>query len=64
MYAQGTNAAMDDFMGEMKCQLYVHIQKMVEKAVKGKVFFRRDIFKEKITEEEESQSLLANNVYD
>ena len=105
MYAQGTNAAMDDFMGEMKCQLYVHIQKMVEKEVslqlqkkgdkkeekkeeekeekkqmekevKGKVFFRRDIFKEKITveeesqsllantEEEESQSLLANNVYD
>ena len=33
MYAQGTNAAMDDFMGEMKCQLYVHIQKMVEKEV-------------------------------
>ena len=27
------NAAMDDFMGEIKCQLYVHIQKMVEKEV-------------------------------
>ena len=110
MYAEATNDAMDSFVGEMKCQFYEHIEKMVkkegslqlqtkmieeqekkaekkeekkeeeksvekeeEKEVSSKMqagpatnrlFFRRDIFKEKIIEEVESQSLLAKNDYD
>ena len=111
MYAQATNDAMDSFVGDMKCQLYVHIESMLEKEVslqlqakmseeqkkKGEkkeekkeeekevekeeekkevnsniqtgpatnqLFFRRNIFKEKIIKEEESQSLLANNDYE
>ena len=97
---------MDSFVGEMKCQFYEHIEKMVKKEVSlqlqtkmieeqekkaekkeekkeeeksvekevsskmqagpatNRLFFRRDIFKEKIIEEVESQSLLAKNDYD
>ena len=33
MYAQATNDAMDSFMGDMKCQLCVHIERMVKKEV-------------------------------
>ena len=27
MYAEATNDAMDSFVGDMKCQLYVHIER-------------------------------------
>ena len=85
MYAQATTDAMDSLMGDMKYQLCVHIERMVEKEVSlqlhvkmsdqqekkedkrkeereagGRLFFRRDIFKETVMQEE-SQSLLANN---
>ena len=97
MYAQATNDAMDSFVGDMKCQLYVHIERMLEKEVSlqlqakmsdeqkkkeeteeekeeqkevsgnmqngpaaNRLFYRRDIFKETVMEEE-SKSLLANN---
>ena len=33
MYAEATNDAMDSFVGEMKCQFYEHIEKMVKKEV-------------------------------
>ena len=102
MYAQATNDAMDSFMGDIKCQLCVHIERMVEKEVSlqlhakmsdeqkkkedteeekredekdeqkevngnmqtgpaaKQLFYRRNIFKETVIEED-SKSLLANN---
>ena len=33
MYAEATNDAMDSFVGDMKCQFYLHIERMVKKEV-------------------------------
>ena len=64
MYAQRTNAAIDDFMGEMKCQLYVHIQKMVEKEVSLQLQKKGDKKEEKKEEEkEEEKQIVGKCIY-
>ena len=56
MCAQATNDAMDSIMGDMKCQLCVHIERMVEKEVSLQLHAKMsDDQKEKEDTEEEKR---------